>query len=672
MINNANEDCTKFQQELKNGHDEVVGLRVENEKSKQANMDLKENIDKLKKTNDSLHQQFEDTDKKLQKVKDELEELKTIDAEKDKQLNQKETELQNFKKEISELMKRDGHKKSQLSDKEIELQESKDKLEQLMKLEAENKSHAFRLKAAEMQNQMYGTLLDIALSKVKFYEDNLIACRRYQPRNGTHMNKTGFLIRVNSRDPTQMSMESVYDNKDNDLALSNDLDIHSLSSYSTGDEASTDRIASIGSSVGVDLYGSDNNLIDRRGLMKSASTTDSVLRDDATQSKGLFVRRNSSADLLEYVQETPPMRAQSSGDILSDIRTDNKKGAKKESRLSLPVGFNRTSGSMDSLDSLDGRPSRYERAKESFFSLGRNKSSKKDLESKHLSSAMMLPISSAGFDSSLDFRHRQTLEDVKRKKSKSSFAHFATLQKLQKYRSVGDLIRGIRKSPKEGSTHYHSQEELSNDRTENMFSDDNNNNMGRKKKAKHLLRRNTVDNDGKLHGKKARDKEFPRPQERKAVSRESSLGGDLDIRGIAHRGPLSSSEQELHGAHHIIKGIPHRVSLSSSEQELPRVHDRRAVSRESSLGGDNDIIGSPKKGVVMSSSCDDITSKTKPRRSGFIALRQRRDGFAMEHKHFKDISKDLEKKSNGESKGIFRKISRGTKNDTKKEVSMKP
>ncbi len=96
---------------------------------------------------------------------------------------------------------------------------------------------------------------------------------------------------------------------------------------------------------------------------------------------------------------------------------------------------------------------------------------------------------------------------------------------------------------------------------------------------------------------------------------------------------------------------------ASSNQEFPVEPEKRhSVSNDTNK--DKDDGEKPASTGVSPAVSSDNVSNT--RTSGFVALRQRRNGFVMDSNDFKDISKHLKKKSKSSNdfSSILRRFSR--------------
>ncbi len=523
VINDANQESTKFKEELEDVQSEVVNLCQSIRQLKETNGKLERENDELKRENDNIVAK----------------------------LNNKGEELEKMKKMI-------------------------------LSSGVQGKMPGGS-QADGMQTELYQSLLDIALNKIKFLEDYKNRTCSEKPKNRVSVSKGQYILRVNNSNPTDMFMESVANRKKktNDT----DVDVHSLSSSSTSDEASMDKRASNASSINMsETFGSDPSLT---GLLRSASSNDSVLRDDDDDD----VFGGPAISFPQFNANTlPKMRSLSEGG---------------EDDYDSPLPIRPRTSTIGSIAARD-REQAYSNIVSPAGFKPRN-----SLSTPYLTNGKTLLSS---FDSSSpafggsedsigkgDDKNKHTAKDTKKKKADSRSTHFSTLQKLQKYRSVGDLIKGFRRSSKE-EIQYHSDEHLHGEKKEKISENNNNTHQGMSPRSKTM--------DGSIL----------KPKLTKLYRR-----------------------------------------LSNSKDITPKSEKKVNVSPDSSTGSDTEGVRES-SGVSRSASSDNVAGT---RTSGFIALRQRRNGFAVENKDFNEISKHIKKKSKHSTdfSSILQKFSRDHKSE---------
>ena len=542
VINNANKESTKFKEELEDVHKEVVKLS--------------ESVNNIKESNAKL-----------------------------------QAENKGMKMENEKL-------KADLKSAQMSIENKKNGVVHSVNIGERGNGLSIQSKAAEMETELYKTLLDIALNKIKFLEE----CASSKTSNKLHLpsaNRGRFVLRVSDSDPTDMFMENIAQSMHN--VLSKEHDGQSLSSVSTADDVSIDKRASITSSVNIsDLFGSQGSLNGSQGLQQSASSTDSIVREPENGKNCKTFDSNSLSRIRSISMNGDDNHEGSEHRAsLRDISGKREANDNSSKRISLPIDL--IDGSDNFLiDSRSRSPCSQDRDSISseISSTLSTHSHALSTNSQTLSTNSLEDKIKHPKDKSKDRSHpKQTVKDVKRKKSetKSTSTHMLTLQKLQKYRSVGEIFKGIRKTSKEAPV-YGSHEHLHNENIEDSR------NKGRRM-TQPVMRSNTMDGDVK----KPKLKQYRR---------------------------------------------------ASSNQEFPLEPEKRhSVSNDASSTGKDEEVKSESLHSTPSASSDNVSNT---RTSGFVALRQRRNGFVMDSNDFKDISKHLKKKSKSSNdfSSILRRFSR--------------
>ena len=526
VINNANEESTKFKEELEDVHKEVVKLS--------------ERVNNIKESNTKLQAENKDLKVENEKLRHELQSAQIT--------------MENKRNVVVHSERGNGL--------------------------------SIQTKAAEMETELYKTLLDIALNKIKFLEEcasSKTPSKLYIPS----ANRGRFVLRVSETDPTDMFMENIDGVKLND---SKEHDGQSLSSVSTADDVSIDKRASITSSVNIsDLFGSQASLNSSQGMQQPVSSSDSIIRDQENGKNTNIVTDSSDLSRIRSLSMNGDdnHEASESRPLLRDRKDSSNDNRSK--RTSLPIDL------IDGADNFLIDPRSRSLHSQDNDSICSGISSTLSTHSHTLSTNSQ--EDKVKETKSKDKSHaRQTVKDVKRKKSdsKSTSTHMLTLQKLHKYRSVGEIFKGMRKTSKEEPV-YGSHEHLHKE------SIDDGKSKGRRL-TQPVMRRNTMDGDIqkpklKQYRRASSNQEFPvEPEKRHSVSNDPNKDKD------DHEKPVST-------------------------------------------------------GVSPAVSSDNVSNT---RTSGFVALRQRRNGFVMDSNDFKDISKHLKKKSKSSNdfSSILRRFSR--------------
>ena len=554
VINDANKESTKFKQELESVQKEVASLSA--------------HMKKLKETNKKL----------------------------EKDIEEKTVENQHLSKELIE-----GKKK--VSDS----------------LKVANYDIQSKVKTAEMQTELYKSLLDVALNKLKFLEEQVsLGCgdvtgKRPSIGNGdarrrlsvgnddiigrAPVSKGRYILRVNSNDPTDMFVEGSVTSGHN----------HDAVSVSSEDQSSSKR-TSVCSSVNMsEVLGSETNLPSMSSLGSSMKDDDVFGSADISGSTGtesyctysLPHRKRASSEGGPSDFTEPTMRPRTSSTVGSPPR---------ERSLVSPSDFESSIGQLvkSSSETITGmktnsRSSKFRRSVE-------------NVSSRPLSMESDISLVSQDKHEETKSSRITTLREIKRKRSdsyKASFPSESTIQRLHKYRSVGDLIKGItgekRRSWNKEETSSFGQESNHATLPENQ---NNNNRPG--KAVPPLIKSRTMGEDNM------------QPKLLKALNRRTSY--DM-MPSSERKAPLSRE--------------PSDVSMSSLEVKLPK-----------------------------SSSTDDVRDAAGTRASGFGVLRSRRNGIITDAVDFKDISKQLRKKqkSGRDFSDILKKLSRDNSDNTRDDV----
>ncbi len=518
-------------------------------------------------------------------------------------------ELQAVQKEVSKLSERmkrlnDMNKKiekdleeSQSEKLKVEkkLTEEKTKLSEELKVATYDSQS--KVKAAEMQTELYKTLLDIALNKLKLLEEHVCPGRADVVRRPLLpcTARGRYVLRVNSQDPTSMLIQE-------EPLTSGTATNHDAESVSSEDLPSSSKRTSFCSSVNIsENLGSEANLPSLGSSPGSIVARDEVFCEGPTTgaefSSNTFPRRererasseggphaDTSSDGTEIRPRTstigsPPRdRVAAYKNIVSPSCFKPSIGQLVQASTESVTGFKvhtadrvhtKSTGSTDSMNSASTR-------------LGKPEISTS-------SSDLARPKEKASPDPSQSRSVRTTtLRELKRKKSdshkyKGIFHGDSSLQRQHKYRSVGDLIKGIT-----GDKRRSSREE--NPADVKLGEDHNNNHGSDKLEPTTTARSKTLDTD----------------------SMPSRLLRTLQRKAAGSTEALASADKRL-----------------SAE-----------VSRQAS-----DVSNSSRDAALSKSGSTDDVAGT--RTSGFSALRSRRNGMVASQTDFKDISKHLRKKQRG-------------------------
>ena len=497
-------------------------------------------------------------------------------------------------------MERDLEEKTKETERlKKELMEEKTKVTDGLKVAAyESQS---KLKTAEMQTELYKSLLDIALNKLKVLEehvsvgngdirrrvshgndvrrrsstDNGDVTRRLSTDNGDairrRISRGRYILRVNSLDPTDMSVEDSVETSGN--AQDQNLDGESVSS---NDPSSSKRT----SICSLELLGSETNL-------PSMSSLGSSTRDDDVF--GGVDGPDGGAET--YTTNSLPVRRRRAASMGGPSEASESSIRPRTATIGSPPPLERAS-TYNSIVSPSGfKTSIGSLVKASSESITGVKPSSRSARLRGSVESVMSKTGSVESETSFLEKPEEprtritTLREIKRKRSDSVKAssispHEATLQKLHKYRSVGDLIKGITgRSSKEESTTA----------VAGSIEDLNNNNNNREKVAPPLIKSRTYDVD------------HMQPKLLKTLNRRTSY----DV--------LPSNGE-------------HKTTTLSREPSDVSTHSVNDVK------------------LSNSSSTDDVAGM---RTSGFVALRTRRNGMIADPAEFKDISKQLRRKQKG-------------------------
>ncbi len=531
-------------------------------------------------------QELDSVQTEVAKLKDHMKNLKETNWRLEKELEDAKEEHQKFQKETSE---------------------ERTKMKEELKAASGDEA---KVRAAEVHAELYKSLLDTALNKLRLLEDHF-SVGSDDVKTQTSCSPRGrFVLRVNTEDPTDMFVEETphfFVPQNNANVINGNLDAESLSS----EDFSSSKRTSLCSSVTMsELLGSETHL-------PSVSSLGSSMRGEEDVFNGVDVRDLESGHTIDASTFPTRKRASSEGgqnfeaslktlDIRSRTATIDSPTYRCPSTASL-------SGSKSSVGQL------VQSSTESLT----------ELKPSVLSSRVSGPVGSTESVERSSSRHGSTeteatsatrlnnpeetpgkpmksttVRELKRKKSdsykyKSLFAD-SPLQRHYKYRSVGDLIKGIT-----GERRRSSREENPADIkvTEDKNGDEN------KEEVPPLLRSKTLDAD-------------TMPAKILKTLQRKTTGNEL------------------------------QPNLTLSER---RANLTRQASDEST---------SSSRDVTVGSSPNDDSAGT--RTSGFGALRSRRNGLVTNQADFKDISKLLRKKQQKGGRDfphIFKRFSRDTSED---------
>ena len=518
-------------------------------------------------------------------------------------------------KETNKKLEKDNEEKS-IENQHLtkELMEANEKVSDSLKVA--NYDIQSKFKTAEMQTELYKSLLDIALNKLKFLEEQVtlgggdVTRRRSRRRLSTGnddiigrspMLKGRYILRVNSSDPTDMFVED-------SVTAGHNLDAESVSS----EDQSSSKRTSVCSSVNIsEVLGSETNL-------PSMSSLGSSIKDDDVFGG---VDNSGSAGTESYSTHSLPHRKRASSEGgPSDYAEPTMRprtgtvGSPPRERSSIShSGFKTSIGQLvkSSSETITGMKANSRTSK--------FRGNVESVSPRPLSMESDISIASQDKREEIKSIRTTTLREIKRKRSdsyKASFPSESTLQRLHKYRSVGDLIKGIT-GEKRRSWNKEETSSFGQDSKHPNFSEDQNNNNRQEKAVPPLIKSRTMGEDNM------------QPKLLKALNRRTSY--DM-LPSSERRTPLSRE--------------PSDVSMSSLEVKLSK-----------------------------SSSTDDVHDVAGTRASGFGALRSRRNGLIADAGDFKDISKQLRKKqkSGRDFSDILKKLSWDNSDDTKDDaVEYKP